>query len=619
MTDKVTPLKMLSAETAVRSRLKVRIFKPTVSKDLKSTGGLWNKWSATAIDSEGDTALIFRKFFGSAIDREKNLKKHCDATADGCVVVINPACKSQGCKGSPKEILYNSTSAVTSLEITGTTVLSLQNGGDTAIPKRPRVRKTLAQQMDANSQRRVDVCGIVRNVTTETTEAKNGKDARPFTVVEIIDNSGVGAHLTLWQPLDTECDSGAIGTFLVAYNMKLALSPQGKQLQSTDDTVVMKFVHKDKVNPREDDMIARADGLKAEIPSAFVTFYEGTGTQKFVQGPLRLVCVKTLALAAEVRSSLPEQGFQLEGVYCRLTDEENVSFQNRLWTKLLLTDASGQYSVFATEKALLGMSGLQKDKFIEACKDGSLHLHRSSIRVSRSLRTVHNGTSSQKDYVNLVLEDASPQFLCSIDTSDPSKYGDSATFADAAAILPATLKTLRCDDDGGISVILEAALPRTAEALGGVSLLLRATCAQEPDNNGNNALLRYKGMVDVMTGEKCDVVCLMSLKCALKFLLKVDDFAIFHVTKKIEDGSGTALLAEKVYLPTVEETLEEAKTKFASEITTSAGIVNMRRTLKRERSHLDPECEQEIKETCFAVDSPAKRMCSTLGSVPKRN
>ena len=115
MTDKVTSLKMLTAETAVRSRLKVRIFKPTVSKDLKSTGGLWNKWSATAIDSEGDTALIFRKFFGNATEREKNLKKHCDATADGCVVVINPLCKSQGCKGSPKEILYNSTSAVTSL------------------------------------------------------------------------------------------------------------------------------------------------------------------------------------------------------------------------------------------------------------------------------------------------------------------------------------------------------------------------------------------------------------------------------------------------------------------------------------------------------------------------
>ena len=50
-------------------------------------------------------------------------------------------------------------------------------------------------------------------------------------------------------------------------------------MQSTDDTVVMKFIQADKVNPREDDMIARAHGLKAEIPSAFVTFFEGSGTQ----------------------------------------------------------------------------------------------------------------------------------------------------------------------------------------------------------------------------------------------------------------------------------------------------------------------------------------------------
>ena len=112
---------------------------------------------------------------------------------------------------------------------------------------------------------------------------------------------------------------------------------------------------------------------------------------------------------------------------------------------------------------------------------------------------------------------------------------------------------------------------------------------KEPDNDATNALLRYEEMADVMTGERCDVICLMPSKCALKFLLPVGAFAIFHITKRIKDGSGTALLAEKVYKPTAEETLEEAKTKFASEIKTSAQIVNMRRTLNRERSHLDPE------------------------------
>ena len=75
-------------------------------------------------------------------------------------------------------------------------------------------------------------------------------------------------------------------------------------------------------------------------------------------------------------------------------------------------------------------------------------------------------------------------------------------------------------------------------------------------------------------------------------------------------------LQKKVYKPTAEENLEEAKTKFASEITTSAWIVKMRRTLKRERSHLDPECEQEILDTVFGLTSLAKHMCPTLGSPP---
>jgi hypothetical protein len=51
---------------------------------------------------------------------------------------------------------------------------------------------------------------------------------------------------------------------------------------------------------------ARAHVLKAEMPSAFLNFSEGTGAQKHV---------KTLALAADVHSCLPEQGFQLEKAY----------------------------------------------------------------------------------------------------------------------------------------------------------------------------------------------------------------------------------------------------------------------------------------------------------------
>ena len=65
---------------------------------------------------------------------------------------------------------------------------------------------------------------------------------------------------------------------------------------------------------------------KFHLRSAFLNFSEGTGAQKHV---------KTLALAADVHSCLPEQGFQLEKAY--------LSFMGQSF----LTDASGQYSIFA--------------------------------------------------------------------------------------------------------------------------------------------------------------------------------------------------------------------------------------------------------------------------------
>ena len=152
---------------------------------------------------------------------------------------------------------------------------------------------------------------------------------------------------------------------------------------------------------------------------------------------------------------------------------------------------------------------------------------------------------------------------------------------------------------------------------GGYTLLLQSTGGyQEPDHDGNDSLLRYNDMVDVMTGDKCAVVCVMAMPAALKFLLPTNEFALFHITGKIKDGSSTAYLAEKVYKPISDLSVEDARSMFASEVSSSVGIVRLRRTLKRERSHLHPECEQEVIGAVFSLDSPTKRMCSMLGSPP---
>ena len=578
MSESFTLLRMLSSSTVEHSRLKVRFFGPTISKDLKGFGGLCTKWSATAIDRAGDTALIFKNFFGSDSEREENVKKHCAIYADGCIVVINSSCKSQGCVGSPKVLLHNSTSALTTLEITPATRLSVQVEDDASIPWRPKISRTLFNMKVYNFPHRVNVCGVVKKVTSDIIEDQDGKEARDFIVVEIIDDSATGAHLILWTPFNTYSSSDLLGRFLVAYNMQFVVESKGIKLQSTDDTTILQLLQPDKVNRREDAMIDRASQLQFEVPSTYLTFFESCSTQQAVPDFFRHVCVQALSLAAKVRDCSSMQGFRLQGVYCRMVGAAISSHENCLWTEVSMSDASGRASVIATEKALLGMSGLSKEKFIEECNSGILHLHRTSVRVSRS----HLFSAGRSTLPSLVLEDASPQFLLSADTSAPSPYSDPAIVVDPAAILPATLKTLRCIDDEHIQVCLEADPSRTVDALGGVTLLLQATCDQEPDYDGNNAVLRYKDMIDIMTGEKCHVIWLLPLKSAIRFLLTVGAFALFHVTKRVKDGLGTAFFAENVYKASADENVEQAKIKFAAEIATSAAIFEKSITSRQE-------------------------------------
>ena len=107
--------------------------------------------------------------------------------------------------------------------------------------------------------------------------------------------------------------------------------------------------------------------------------------------------------------------------------------------------------------------------------------------------------------------------------------------------------------------------------------------------------------------------------CRVDGDLLADKFCNISMTKM-----NKLFLAATWFMPDAEREelqglCEYSSYQFSSEITTSAGIVKMRRTLKRERTHLDPECEQEIMDTVFALNSPAKRMCPTLGSPPARS
>ena len=92
-------------------------------------------------------------------------------------------------------------------------------------------------------------------------------------------------------------------------------------LQTTDATIARVIKHPDGIDEREDNMIKNATALKAQQPSCSATVvFSGSGSKKFVLGTLRVVTVKALALAQELRRELPEKGFQMQCAMCQLAD-----------------------------------------------------------------------------------------------------------------------------------------------------------------------------------------------------------------------------------------------------------------------------------------------------------
>ena len=150
--------------------------------------------------------------------------------------------------------------------------------------------------------------------------------------------------------------------------------------------------------------------------------------------------------------------------------------------------------------------------------------------------------------------------------------------------------------------------------------MLKATQDQEPDTMGNNAILRYIAMEDVLDEDvpkkQYDLVSVIPLRHALKASVPTGSFALFLVSGTMIENSKTVHMVEKVFKPFGDVTLQEAEQSFRSEILTAHAIVAKRRPLKRERSHIDPTLEAEFVKTVFSPESKTRRTCADLASPP---
>ena len=148
------------------------------------------------------------------------------------------------------------------------------------------------------TDRRVDLCGVL--LSPGTAQQKQIKD-RDETVREVLlqDESGVKATINVWgHELASWFDKfeEKHAAVLLCYRLKLKISPNGKQLQSTNETWFLSLTQPDGVHQREDTLFSQIEAIKGNTADTTATDF--VPDQSAVAKELPLTCVKALAWLA---------------------------------------------------------------------------------------------------------------------------------------------------------------------------------------------------------------------------------------------------------------------------------------------------------------------------------
>ena len=115
--------------------------------------------------------------------------------------------------------------------------------------------------------------------------------------------------------------------------MKMNIHSSGKSLSSGDDTFLEVLTLESHVNKNERYMLENLQTIQQSAPTLSATT-RASGEQMQMLGPLRVVCIRSLALAQELQQDLDESAWQ---------------FDAAIWCAL----ARNQYFLFAFERLLM--------------------------------------------------------------------------------------------------------------------------------------------------------------------------------------------------------------------------------------------------------------------------
>ena len=128
--------------------------------------------------------------------------------------------------------------------------------------------------------------------------------SRELLRLRLLDDSEVDCTVSVWGETAKALSQKPLpGSAIAMYRLKLKVDGNSKELTTAEDSYILLLDSADGVSQREDMIIQGKETILGAGAKSCATMYEGSAD---VSGELRVICLRSLALAAEMNIQLQE-------------------------------------------------------------------------------------------------------------------------------------------------------------------------------------------------------------------------------------------------------------------------------------------------------------------------
>ena len=134
---------------------------------------------------------------------------------------------------------------------------------------------------------------------------EGSSQSRELLRLRLLDDSEVDCTVSVWGETAKALSQKPLqGSAIAMYRLKLKVDGNSKELTTAEDSYILLLDSADGVSQREDKIINGKETILGAGAKSCATMYEGGAD---VSGELRVICLRSLALAAELKIQLQER------------------------------------------------------------------------------------------------------------------------------------------------------------------------------------------------------------------------------------------------------------------------------------------------------------------------